>query len=59
MIALRTRSKCPMTDTSILELEANFVAPDITEDMYETQCDDTDWEGFLTSLTKVDCTYGD
>ena len=33
------------------------MAPDITEDMYETKCDDTDWEGFLTALTTVDSKY--
>ncbi|CAC5363306.1 GON4L [Mytilus coruscus] len=52
-IALRTRSKLSLTDTSLLELESNFVAPDITWDMYETSCDDREWMTFLTGLQKI------
>ncbi|XP_076102737.1 GON-4-like protein [Mytilus galloprovincialis] len=52
-IALRTRSKLSLHDTSLLELESNFVAPDITWDMYETSCDDKDWMTFLTGLQKI------
>ncbi|XP_036361780.1 uncharacterized protein LOC115215501 isoform X2 [Octopus sinensis] len=51
-IARRTRSKLPLHDTSLTELEAHFVAPDITEDMYDTECNDKDWKDFLKSLTK-------
>ncbi|XP_033750128.1 GON-4-like protein, partial [Pecten maximus] len=51
-IALRTRSKLSLTETTITELESTFVAPDITADMYDTQCDDNDWQTFLTSLVK-------
>lgn len=51
LIASRTRSKYPLTDCSILDIEANFVAPDITQDMYET-CDDYDWAEFLSTLIR-------
>lgn len=51
-IARRTRSKLPLHDMSLMELEASFVAPDITEDMYDTECNDEDWQDFLKSLTK-------
>ncbi|OWF39043.1 GON-4-like protein isoform X2 [Mizuhopecten yessoensis] len=51
-IALRTRSKLSLTETTLTELESTFVAPDITADMYDTQCDDNDWQTFLTSLVK-------
>ncbi|KAL4239657.1 Paired amphipathic helix repeat [Mactra antiquata] len=50
LIARRTRSKYSLNDCSILDLEANFVAPDITPDMYDTTCDDTDWRDFLTGF---------
>ncbi|KAJ8304229.1 hypothetical protein KUTeg_017812 [Tegillarca granosa] len=49
-IALRTRSKFSLTDTSLTELEQNFVAPDITADMYDTNCNDSEWQMFLQSL---------
>ena len=52
MIAKRTRSKLPLTDTLLEEIEKNFVAPDITADMYDTHCDDTEWKDFLSGLTK-------
>ena len=39
-----------MKDTLLEEIEANFVAPDITPDMYDTTCDDQDWKLFLGSL---------
>ncbi|XP_060074147.1 GON-4-like protein [Ylistrum balloti] len=51
-IALRTRSKLSLTETTLTELESTFVAPDITADMYDTQCDDNEWQTFLTSLVK-------
>ncbi len=42
-----------MKDTLLEEIEANFVAPDITPDMYDQDltCDDQDWKQFLGSLT--------
>ena len=56
-IALRTRSKLPLTDTSIDAIESSFTAPDFTPDMYATYCDDADWMKFLTGLTKDDGYY--
>ncbi|OQR79128.1 hypothetical protein BIW11_02607 [Tropilaelaps mercedesae] len=50
-IALRTRSKLPLTTEALEQLEANFVAPDITADMYDTDWDcDDDWNKFLREL---------
>ncbi|CAH1796413.1 unnamed protein product [Owenia fusiformis] len=49
-LARRTRSKLPLTDTPIDVIEQEFVAPDITEDMYDTYCDDVSWKTFLESL---------
>ena len=51
-IARRTRSKLPLTTTSLYDIEEAFVAPDITADMYDTMCDDSDWQDFLMSLHK-------
>lgn len=51
-IAARTRSKLSLEDTSIIDLESTFVPPDFTPDMYDTQCEDEDWQGFLQSLYK-------
>ena len=51
-IALRTRSKMPLDDTPLDIIEANFVAPDITADLYDTCCDNQDWLDFLNSLGK-------
>lgn len=53
-IALRTRSKLPLTTEDVEQLEANFIAPDITADMYDTDCDyDDDWNKFLRELMQV------
>ena len=56
-IPFRTRSKYPLTDHSILEFEANFVAPDISEDMYDSTYGDHDWKEFLMEFTMLqqDC----
>ncbi|KAH9524681.1 GON-4-like protein, partial [Bulinus truncatus] len=51
-IALRTRSKLPLTSTSITDIENAFVAPDITPDMYDNTYEDADWVQFLSSLCK-------
>lgn len=47
LISLRTRSRHPMTDTTLESLELSFVPPDITPDMYETEIDNPDWAEFL------------
>ncbi|CAN8005299.1 unnamed protein product [Ixodes hexagonus] len=52
VIAERTRSKLPLDDTPLECLEAQFIAPDITPDMYDTDCDDEEWREFLVSLIK-------
>ncbi|XP_066273146.1 GON-4-like protein [Branchiostoma lanceolatum] len=54
LIASRTRSKCPLKDTPIDIIEAAFNAPDITQDMYDTECDDSEWQGWLKGLFKTD-----
>ncbi|GFU30788.1 GON-4-like protein [Nephila pilipes] len=51
-IALRTRSKLCLNDTPLEEIEASFIAPDITIDMYDTKCDDEEWQEFLRELCK-------
>ncbi|XP_077514637.1 gon-4 like protein muscle wasted isoform X4 [Amblyomma americanum] len=51
-IAERTRSKLPLRDTPLECIEAQFIAPDITTDMYDTECDDEEWKEFLFSLIK-------
>lgn len=51
-IALRTRSKLPLNDTPLEAIEASFVAPDITIDMYDSECDDEEWKDFLNTFSK-------
>lgn len=46
-IALRTRSKLPLNDTPLEDLEQAFIPPDITPDLYDTTCDNADWQEFL------------
>ena len=52
--AKHTRSKYPMTDVAIDEIENRFKAPDLFEDMLEidTYADDGDWLSFLATLNK-------
>jgi len=45
-----TRSKKPMTDTALEEIEQTFVPPDITPDMYEIPCENDDYSEFLKEL---------
>ncbi|WAQ96870.1 GON4L-like protein [Mya arenaria] len=40
-------------DQTIFDLEANFVAPDISEDLYDTSCDDNDWKTFLVDFSRL------
>ena len=47
LIYQRTRSKISLSDTPLDQLEMAFKPPDISEDMYETECDNTDWKKFL------------
>ncbi|KAE8752084.1 hypothetical protein FOCC_FOCC001246 [Frankliniella occidentalis] len=46
-IALRTRSKLPLNDTPLEEIEQAFIPPDITPDLYNVTCDNEDWQEFL------------
>jgi len=57
IIAWRTRSKLPLNDTPLDAIEASFVAPDITPDLYDEATmfiDDDEWKSFLAQLMKTD-----
>ncbi|XP_072284497.1 GON-4-like protein isoform X2 [Pyxicephalus adspersus] len=55
LIAFRTRSKRPLKDVPIGQLEAELKAPDITPDMYDhNTADDEDWKMWLCSLMQDD-----
>jgi len=45
-----TRSRHPMTDTLIEDIEQTFIPPDITPDMYEVTCENDDYSEFLKEL---------
>jgi len=45
-----TRSRNPMTDTLIEDIEQTFIPPDITPDMYEVTCENDDYSEFLKEL---------
>lgn len=47
LIGFRTRSKLPLNDTPLEHLEMAFVPPDISTDMYESDCDEEEWRKFL------------
>ena len=47
LIGFRTRSKLPLNDTPLEHLEMAFVPPDISTDMYESDCDNEEWKKFL------------
>ncbi|KAM3656951.1 GON-4-like protein [Ammospiza maritima maritima] len=55
LIAFRTRSKRPLKDVPLGQLEAELRAPDITPDMYEPSTgDDEEWERWLRGLMNDD-----
>ncbi|CAJ0927027.1 unnamed protein product [Ranitomeya imitator] len=55
LIACRTRSKRPLKDVPIGQLEAELQAPDITPDMYEANtADDDNWKNWLRGLMHDD-----
>ena len=59
IIARRTRSKLSLNDTRLDEIEASFIAPDITPDLYDESTlfgDDEEWQTFLAKLTKTEGT---
>ncbi|XP_072840394.2 GON-4-like protein isoform X2 [Pogona vitticeps] len=55
LIALRTRSKRPLKDVPLGQLEAELRAPDITPDMYDPNtADDEEWKRWLSGLMNDD-----
>ncbi|KAK7798808.1 hypothetical protein U0070_009172 [Myodes glareolus] len=55
LIAFRTRSKMPLKDVPLGQLEAELEAPDITPDMYDPNtADDEDWKVWLGGLLNDD-----
>uniref|UniRef100_A0A8C8Z220 Uncharacterized protein n=1 Tax=Prolemur simus TaxID=1328070 RepID=A0A8C8Z220_PROSS len=55
LIAFRTRSKMPLKDVPLGQLEAELRAPDITPDMYDpSTADDEDWKMWLGGLMNDD-----
>lgn len=55
LIAFRTRSKMPLKDVPLGQLEAELQAPDITPDMYDPNTvDDEDWKVWLGGLMNDD-----
>ncbi|XP_040608376.1 GON-4-like protein isoform X3 [Mesocricetus auratus] len=55
LIAFRTRSKMPLKDVPLGQLEAELQAPDITPDMYDPNtADDEDWKVWLGGLLNDD-----
>ncbi|ELW59841.1 GON-4-like protein [Tupaia chinensis] len=55
LIAFRTRSKMPLKDVPLGQLEAELRAPDITPDMYDPNtADDEDWKAWLGGLMNDD-----
>uniref|UniRef100_A0A2K5VCR4 Gon-4 like n=1 Tax=Macaca fascicularis TaxID=9541 RepID=A0A2K5VCR4_MACFA len=55
LIAFRTRSKMPLKDVPLGQLEAELQAPDITPDMYDPNtADDEDWKMWLGGLMNDD-----
>ncbi|XP_062963109.1 GON-4-like protein isoform X2 [Cynocephalus volans] len=55
LIAFRTRSKMPLKDVPLGQLEAELRAPDITPDMYDPNtADDEDWKLWLGGLMNDD-----
>ncbi|RVE67145.1 hypothetical protein OJAV_G00114070 [Oryzias javanicus] len=56
VMAYRTRSKRPLRDVPLGQLEAKLRAPDITPDMYDSSSapEDRDWTDWLRSLMSSD-----
>ncbi|XP_050444366.1 GON-4-like protein [Adelges cooleyi] len=51
-IGMRTRSKFSLSDTPLEIIEQAFIPPDITEDMYDSACENDEWMEFLSEFTK-------
>lgn len=41
-----------MTETPLEVIEQRFLPPDITIDMYETECDNEDWRDFIQGIVQ-------
>lgn len=56
VMACRTRSKRPLRDVPLGQLEAELKAPDITPDMYDSSCapEDREWTDWLRGLMSSD-----
>ncbi|XP_038133106.1 GON-4-like protein [Cyprinodon tularosa] len=56
LMACRTRSKRPLRDVPLGQLEAELKAPDITPDMYDSSCapEDREWTDWLRGLMSSD-----
>ncbi|KAK2845229.1 hypothetical protein Q5P01_011888 [Channa striata] len=57
-LAYRTRSRCPLVNVPLGQLEAKLLAPDITADMYDQSIgqreEDRHWTEWLQSLMALD-----
>ncbi|BES90566.1 Hypothetical protein NTJ_03374 [Nesidiocoris tenuis] len=51
-IGQRTRSKLSLSKTPLEAIEMEFIPPDITTDMYDTECDNQDWLKFLRDFVQ-------
>lgn len=51
-IGQRTRSKLCLSETPLEAIEQAFIPPDITTDMYATNCENPDWLDFLKEFTQ-------
>jgi hypothetical protein len=51
-VGQRTRSKLDFHNLPLECIEQAYVPPDITADMYETECDNPDWHDFLKEFTQ-------
>lgn len=56
LMAYRTRSKRPLRDVPLGQLEAELRAPDITPDMYDSSSahEDREWTDWLRGLMTSD-----
>ncbi|KAM3596046.1 uncharacterized protein V6R79_007383 [Siganus canaliculatus] len=54
LMAYRTRSKRPLRNVPLGQLEAELRAPDITPDMYDSAHEDRDWTDWLRGLMTSD-----
>ena len=53
LIGARTRSKLHLNDTPLEHLELAFIPPDISTDMYDSDCDNEEWRKFLKVILSM------